>query len=67
MLTRTVNIYLVCSFFCLTRVRLPGYVDMFQHLVNPCSHVGVDLKIVVLYLNYEIVVHEATCVQFGQT
>jgi hypothetical protein len=35
------------------------YINMFHHLVHSCSQVGVDLKIAVLHLNFEIVVHEA--------
>ena len=51
--------YIPCVFFLLPDKNKITYINIFQHLVNSCSHVGVDLKIVVLYLNYEIAVHEA--------
>jgi hypothetical protein len=43
-------------FFLLPDKNKITYINIFQHLVNSCSYVGVDLKIVVLYLNYEIAV-----------
>ena len=36
-----------------------AYVNMLQHLGHSCSQVGVDLKIAVLHIDFEIAVHEA--------
>ena len=35
------------------------YINMFQNLVHSCSQVGVDLKIAILHIDFEIAVHEA--------
>jgi len=51
--------YIPCVFFLLPNKCKITYINMFQHLVHSCSQVGVDLKIAVLHLNFEISIHEA--------
>jgi hypothetical protein len=51
--------YIPYAFFLLPDKTKPTYINIFQHVVQSCSHSGVNLDISVLHLDFEIAIHEA--------